>query len=161
MRLLGASLLGMVFLVMGAFWVQAAATKPTLVIASGAGESTGDARAAVFEVSFDFLNAVQVAYPLNLVVFQGTHFVRYPASGPAVTGDSAALADGTLVDGEVAAFMGEGVPASAEVRIVTIAADRLRVALPRTFAAGSTTGVLFATLPEGDALSNAVTFILP
>src|SRR5205814_552414 len=87
---------GMVFLVVGAFWVQAAATKPTLVIASGAGESTGDARAAVFEVSFDFLNAVQVAYPLNLVVFQGTHFVRYPASGPAVTGDSAALAAALL-----------------------------------------------------------------
>ena len=161
MRLLGASLLGMVFLVVGAFWVQAAATKPTLVIASGAGESTGDARAAVFEVSFDFLNAVQVAYPLNLVVFQGTHFVRYPASGPAVTGDSAALADGTLVDGEVAAFMGEGAPAPAEVRIVTIAADRLRVALPRTFTAGSATGELCATLPEGNALSNTVTFTLP
>ena len=162
MRLLGASLPGMVWLlVVGAFWAHAAATKPTLVIASGVGEGTGDARAAVFEVSFDFLNAVQVAYPLQLVVFQGTHFVRYPASGPAVVGDSTALADGVLSDAEVAAFMGEGTPAPAEVRIVTVAADHLRVALPRTFAAGATTGELFAPLSEGNALSNTVTFSLP
>ena len=162
MRLLGASLLGMVWLLAGgAFWVHAAATKPALAIASGVGESTGDARAAVFEVSFDFLNTVQVAYPLQLVVFQGTHFVRYPASGPAVAGDSAALADGVLGDGEVVAFMSEGAAAPAEVRIVTIAADHLRVVLPRTFTAGAATGELFATLAEGNALSNPVTFTLP
>ncbi|HSV07468.1 MAG TPA: hypothetical protein VLI07_13175 [Candidatus Binatus sp.] len=161
MRLLGASLLGIVWLLAGALWVHAAATKPALAITSGAGEGAGDARAAVFEVSFDFLNAVQVAYPLQLVVFQGTHFVRYPASGPAVVGDSAELADGVLTDAEVAAFMSEGSPAPAGVRIVTIAPDHLRVALPGSFAAGATVGELFATLSEGNAFSNPVGFTLP
>ena len=57
--------------------------------------------------------------------------------------------------------MSEGTPAPAEVRIVTIAAGQLRVALPRTITAGSATGELFATLPEGNALSNTVAFSLP
>lgn len=161
MRLLGASLLGMVWLLTGALWVRAAATKPALAITSGVGESTGDARAAVFEVTFDFLNAVQVAYPLQLIVFQGTHFVRYPASGPAVVGDSAELADGVLSDAEVATFMSEGSPAPAGVRIVTMAPDHLRVALPSSFTAGATVGELFATLAEGNALSNTLSFSLP
>ncbi|HYV56454.1 MAG TPA: hypothetical protein VE911_02860 [Candidatus Nitrosopolaris sp.] len=161
MRLPRASLLGIVLFLAGTFSVHAAATKPALAITSGVGESTGDARAAVFEVSFDFLNAVQVAYPLQLIVFQGTHFVRYPASGPAVVGDSAELADGVLSDAEVATFMSEGSPAPAGVRIVTMAPDHLRVALPSSFTAGATVGELFATLAEGNALSNTLSFSLP
>jgi len=114
----------------------------------------------LYEIKFDGYRCLagKDAGGVSLWSRRGNNFT---AQFPAIAKACEYLPDGTLVDGEVAAFMGEGAPAPAEGRIVTIAADRLRVALPRTFAAGSTTGVLFATLPEGDALSNAVTFILP
>lgn len=51
-------------------------TSPTLVLSSARGEAAGGGRAAALEGSFDFPNAVQVGYPLHVVVFQGATFAR-------------------------------------------------------------------------------------
>jgi hypothetical protein len=136
-------------------------TSPTLVLSAAHGGAAAAGRAAAFEGSFDFANAVQANYPLNLVVFQGTTFVRYPVTGVAVTGTSAALADGVLDATEVAAFDAEGAPVDPGVRIVTIASATIRVVLPATFGPGPATGVLYTILIDGTVLSNAIDFVLP
>jgi hypothetical protein len=137
-------------------------TEPTLALAAASGVVAGEARAAVLEGSFDFPNAIQLGYPLQLAVFQGDRFARYPVSGGApVTGVSAALADGVLSQDELPAFVAAGSPAPPAVRILTIAPDRLRVALPPTFTAGPTTALLFTILQNASVLSNPIDFTLP
>jgi len=148
-------------LLVGSGTARAGFTEPTLVLVTAAGAAAEGARSAAFTGSFEFENALQVGLPIELVVFQGTRFVRYPATGAPKTGDSAALADGVLSDNELAAFRQEGTAAPAGVRIITLAPDRIRVALPATFTAGPTTAVLFTILDDGGVLSNALGFTLP
>ena len=47
------------------------------------------------------------------------------------------------------------------MRIVTLVADRIRVALPADFVAGPTTAVVYAILPDSNVLSNPIDFTLP
>lgn len=148
-------------LAVGAAGVRAAATSPTLVLSHAAGMVAGARRGALVEGAFDYENAVQLSYPLTLVVFQGSRFARYPLSGAAVTGDSTALTDGTLTEDELGAFAADGAPAPPEVRVVTLAEGVLRVVLPATFTAGPATGILYAVLPDGTVLSNPIAFALP
>ena len=131
------------------------------MLSAARGDAAAGGRAAAFEGSFDFPNAVQVGYPLNLVVYAGTTFVRYPATGAPVTGTSAALADGTLAESELPAFMAQGSPTDSAVRVVTMTPSAIRVTLPATFAPGPATAVLFTILPDGSVLSNAIDFTLP
>src|SRR2546429_504060 len=63
--------------------------------------------------SVAFATAGQVASPLNLVVFQGSGFVRYRVPGTAVAGDSPELADGDLAASEIDTFGQEGSAAAA------------------------------------------------
>jgi hypothetical protein len=136
-------------------------TSPTLVLTSAVGNVAPAGRSLAVGGEFDFPNVVQVGYPLSLVVFQGSHFVRYPAAGTPVAGTSALLADGALAESEVAAFVASGTPVAPPVRVVSITAGGLRVVLPAAFAAGSATVVLVATIPEGAVLSNPVNVVLP
>lgn len=148
-------------MVLAPAWVHAGATSPTLVLGVAEGEALDGARAARFEGSFDFPNAIQVGYPLQLVVFQGTRFVRVPLVGTPRTGESPALADGTLAEGELTALLAAGAPTAAGVRIVTVTDRELRVTLPASFTAGPTRAILFAVLPEHPVLSNPIDFVLP
>ena len=141
--------------------LRASGTSPALVLSAAAGAAAGDQRSVALDGSFDFANAVQVAYPLNLVVFQGSRFVRYRVPGAAVAGDSPELADGQLTADELDAFGQEGSAAAAGVRIVTLVTDRIRIALPAGFAAGPTTAILYAVLPDSPVLSNPIDFTLP
>src|SRR5437762_14326000 len=95
-------------------------TSPTLVLSAAHGDAGSAGRGAAFEGDFDFPNAVEVGYPLNLVVFQGTTFARFPAAAPPVTGTSATLGDGVLAEAELPALDGAGGAADATVRIVTM-----------------------------------------
>lgn len=141
--------------------VHAGATTPTLVLGAAEGEALDGARAVQLEGSFDFPNAVQVGYPLQLVVFQGTRFLRVPLVGAPVAGRSDTLADGTLAEAELTALLAAGTPAAPGVRIVTVTERDLRVTLPAEFAGGPTRAVLFAVLPEHPVLSNPIDFVLP
>ena len=141
--------------------LRASGTSPALVLSAAAGAAVDGQRSATLDGSFDFANAVQVAYPLSLVVFQGSRFVRYRLPGAAVAGDSPELADGQLSANELDAFGQEGSAAAAGVRVVTLVADRIRVALPPGFTAGQTTAILYAILPDSNVLSNPIDFTLP
>jgi len=141
--------------------VGAGFTSPTLVLTSAVATLAPAGRSLAVTGEFDFPNAVQVGYPLSLVVFQGTQFVRYPAAGAPVAGTSALLADGVLAEGDVPAVAAAGAPASAPVRVISITVSGVRVVLPAAFAPGNATAVLIATIPEGAVLSNPVNLVLP
>ena len=140
---------------------RAGLTSPTLLLTAASGALADGARSVTVDGLFDFPNAIQVGYPLHLVIFQGDRFVRFPAVGAPATGNSALVADGSLTEGEVAGLLGEGAAATAGVRIVTMVVDRLRVTLPSTFTAGPATAILFTILSDGTVLSNAIAFTLP
>jgi hypothetical protein len=141
--------------------VHAGATTPTLILATGAvlGDA-GSPRTAVFGATFDHTNAVQADYDLELVVWQGRRFARFPISGATRTGESAALDDG-LAAADLPALDAAGAAASAVVRLVALGTDAMTVTLPDTFAAGSATAALVATVDEGVVLSNPLSFVLP
>ena len=136
-------------------------TSPTLVLSAAHGDAGTAGRGAAFEGEFDFPNAVEVGYPLSLVVFQGTTFARYPAAAPPVTGTSATLGDGVLAENELDTLDAAGSAADASVRIVSMTPTSIRVTLPSTFASGAAAGVLYTILPDGDVVSNVVGFVLP
>jgi len=156
-----ALLVGLVFATAAPTGLRASGTSPALVLSAATGAAVGDQRSVTLDGSFDFANAVQVAYPLSLVVFQGSRFVRYRLPGDAVAGDSPELADGQLSANELDAFGQEGAAAAAGVRVVTLVTDRIRVALPAGFTAGPTTAILYAILPDSNVLSNPIDFTLP
>ncbi len=147
--------------VLGAATAWASATSPTLIVSAARAIRADGRHAVTIEGTFDFANAVQVGYPLQLVVFQGARFVRFPASGAPRTGETALLADGRLDAAELPAFLAAGAPVPAEVRVVTLGATSALVALPAEFAAGAATAQVFTVLPEEPVLSNPLALVLP
>jgi hypothetical protein len=137
------------------------ATDPTLVV-SAASAMRADGRYAVtIDGEFDFPNAVQVGYPLHLVVFQGSRFVRFPIAAAPVTGESSVLDDGQLAMGDISTLLAAGAPAPADVRVVALSPTRAVVSLPAGFAPGAATAQVFATLSDGRVLSNPLALVLP
>ena len=104
---------------------------------------------------------MQVGYPLQLVVFQGTRFVRFPLGEPARTGQTTLLADGRLDATELAGFLAAGVSATPDVRLVSLTASRALVTLPADFVPGAATAQVFTVLPEEPVLSNPLALVLP
>jgi len=150
-----------VALVLAAATAWASATSPTLIVSAARALRAESRHAVTIEGTFDFANAVQVGYPLQLVVFQGTRFVRYPATGTPRTGETALLADGRLDAAELPAFLAAGAPAPADVRLVTLTETSALVALPASFTAGTATAQVFTVLPEEPVLSNPLALVLP
>ena len=140
---------------------HAGATSPTLVVSLASGMAVDGARVVSVAGDFDFPNAVQTGYPLQLMVFQGTRFVRYPAAGAPATGDSPLLADGALDEADLPSVLAAGTAAPAGVRIITFTAQEARLALPSTFVPGAATAVVFTILADGSVLSNPLAFVLP
>jgi hypothetical protein len=147
--------------VLGTATARPSATSPTLVV-SAASAIRADGRLAVtIEGTFDFLNALQVGYPLQLVVFQGTGFVRFPIGGVPHTGQTSLLADGRLDVDDLAGFLAAGSPAPADVRVVSLSPTHAVVALPLDFSPGAATAQAFTVLPDGRVLSNPLVLVLP
>jgi hypothetical protein len=139
--------------------LQAGATTPTLALSSATATfiDTG-IRLARFEAAYDYSNAVQADYDLELIVFQGESFARYPLSGPVRVGTSTALADG-LTASDLPALDAASTPAPANVRLVEIGPTEITVRVP--LFSGGATAVLVATVDEGIVLSNPLVFVLP
>lgn len=111
---------------------------------------------------FDLEDAVQTAYSLHIIVYQGTQFARFPVSEAPVAGTSAALADGNLDEAEVPAFLLDGAAAPPGVRLARYTLDRALVTLPVQFAAGPATVLIMADLlPDRVVFSNPLVFTLP
>lgn len=133
---------------------HAGSTDPVLVI--GQATTSGGSPARVLDLlgAWGFEDVMQIDYPLNIVVSQGTSFVRYPVGDVPVTGTFAGLADGLSI-GEIGALESTG-SLTTEAFIVRLGLHEMTIALPDTFGAGSVDVVLYTTLPgEGTFLSNA------
>jgi hypothetical protein len=132
---------------------MAGSTDPVLVIGQ-ATASGSPARIVDLLGAWGFDDVMQIDYPLNVVVRQGTSFVRFPVGDAPVAGTFAGLSDG-LTTAEIGALEAAGSPSS-DAAIVRLAAHEMTLALPASFAAGSVEIVLYTTVPgEGVFLSNA------
>lgn len=132
---------------------RAGSTDPVLVIGEATASGGSPLRLVDLLGSWGFDDVMQIDYPLNVVVSQGTSFVRYPVGDVAVAGTFAGLSDG-LVAGEIAALESAGSPTS-DAQIVRLARHEMTLALPATFSSGDVSIVLYTTLPnEGTFLSN-------
>ena len=161
--MLGRMLLSAILIAATAGFARAGATTPTLIVQSADSgfAISGAQRLVTFRMAYDYGNAIQADYDIELVVFQGSAFVRYPISGAARIGTSGVLADGLTV-ADLAAVDAASAPAPAGVRVVTIEPTRVTVALPASFGSGApATAVLVATVDEGVILSNPLGFDVP
>lgn len=149
------------FLAVGTRPAHSGATRPRPILSAASAVAVDGRRTVVLEGDFEFPNAVQVGYPLDIVVFQGTRFVRYRVAATSVGGTSDLLADGVLAASEIPAFLTVGNPAPPDVRIVTLTNSAIRVVLPADFTAGTATAVLFAVLTNDTSLSNPISLVLP
>jgi len=137
------------------------ATSPTLVVSTASGMRADGRVAVTVEGAFDFPNAVQVGYPLQLIVFQDTSFVRFPITGTPQVGQSSLLADGRLDPDDVPGLLAAGSPAPGDVRIVSLSSTRAVLTLPANFNPGAATVQAFAVLADGRVLSNPLLLVLP
>ncbi len=127
-------------------------TDPVLVIGQ-ASASGSPARLVDLLGAWGFDDTLQIDYPLNVVVSQGTNFVRFPVGDVAEAGSFAGLADGLAI-AEIAALESAGSPSS-DAAIVQFTLHEITLALPAGFAPGSVDVVLYTTVPgEGVFLSN-------
>jgi hypothetical protein len=140
--------------------VYAGATTPTLVVATGTVTAASGGRTATFEAAFDYENAVQADYDLELIVVQGRQFARYPVSGAPRVGESAAL-DDVLALGDLPALDAASTPAPAGVRVLSVGPSSMSVVFPATIGAGQASAALAATVDEGPLLSNPLVVMVP
>jgi len=136
---------------------RAGSTDPVLVI--GQATLTGSpARVVDLLGAWGFDDTLQIDYPLNDVVSQGTSFVRYPIGDVPVAGTFAGLTDGLAV-GEIGALETTGSP-TGDALILRFALHEMTLALPESFAAGNFDVVLYTTVPgEGAFLSNTTAVV--
>jgi hypothetical protein len=134
---------------------RSGATDPVLAVGRLFVQPVGDAAIADLTGTFAFDDTLQVAFPLNLVVYQGTTFVRLPIGGQVKVGDYPGLADGLSV-AEITALEAAGLP-SGDSEILRVEPNRLQASLPDIFVDGIITALVYVELPdEGGFTSNSV-----
>ncbi len=133
----------------------AGATDPVLAIGRFTAAPVGSGTLVDLTGAFGFDDTLQVDFPLNIVVYQGTTFVRLPVGGQPQVGNFAGLADGLAVS-EIAELESAG-QNSAEAELLRIEPNRLHASLADLFIDGILTAIVYVELPdEGGFTSNAV-----
>lgn len=133
----------------------AGATDPVLALGRFVASPAGPAALVDVTGAFGFDDALQVPYPLNVVVYQGTTFVRLPIGGTPRTGDFAGLADG-LSTTEIGALESSG-STTVEAEILILQPHRVQASLPPVFTEGLIRVVVYVELPgEGSFVSNTL-----
>jgi hypothetical protein len=137
-----------------ATFARAGSTDPVLVIGQVSASGGSPARIVDLLGSWGFDDALQLDYPLSVVVSQGSSYVRYRFGEQPVSGTFADLADGLSV-GEIAALEATGSPEPA-ASITRLALHEMTLSLPAIFAPGDLSVVVYVSLPgEGTFLSNS------
>lgn len=132
---------------------RAGSTDPVLVIGQATASGGSPARVIDLLGAWGFDDVLQIDFPLNIVVSQGTSFVRYPVGDIPVAGTFAGLSNG-LAESEIAALEAAGTP-TADALILRLSLHEMSLALPAAFASGSVNVVLYTTVPgHGTFLSN-------
>ncbi len=135
---------------------RAGSTDPVLGV--GAAVATAAGASAVLEVSgvWAFDDILQVVFPLNVVVSQGSTFARFPVGAAAESGTLAELTDGLAIS-EITLLEGSGA-VDPDASLVRIEHHSMVLALPPIFTDGSLRVVLYVDLPFEDTfISNEVT----
>ena len=140
---------------------RAVGTDPTLALTSVEAFASDTGKVSlVIDGTFSFDDLVQFSFPLGVIVSRGSSFVRYGLSGDIAAGTSAAVTNGVAAS-EIAALLVAGGPADAPATLVRLQDDRLTIALPASFGAGSASVIIYAVL-EGDSfVSNTLTVTVP
>lgn len=141
--------------------VRAVGTDPTLALTSVRVLSAADgSRSLSITGTFGFEDQVQFSFPLGVIVYRGTSFVRSEFSGQPYQGVASSLANGIQTT-DVAGILASGSPAPAPAKLLDVSSDRVSLALPAGFGSGSATVVVYSVF-EGEAfLSNTLTVTLP
>jgi len=139
----------------------AGGTSPILTLTGAdAARAASGAETVAVHGSFNFGDLIEGIFPAGLVVWSGTHFVRFDQAGQALGGDAPFLADG-LVATEVPSLLALGTPAAAPAALAQLRADRIAVVLPAGFPSGPASVALVA-VHEGESFaSNTVAVTLP
>lgn len=150
----------LVFAVAGS--AGAGGSNPLLTLTSvDAYASSSGARGIEARGTFNFEDVVEGTFPAGVVVYQGSHFVRFDQAGAVVEGTAALLADG-LDAAEVPALVATGgTPAPPPATLAQLRTDRVTVVLPGTFIAGAASVALYATYEGEGYASNVLTVTLP
>jgi len=146
-------------LLIGPVGAWAGSFGPTLAIGQVVAQHAGESALVEVTGNFGFDDALQVDFPVNLVIYQGKEFVRYPLGGEPSSGSFIPLQSG-LVARQILHLEANS-EFEAEAEIVRLEPKRLLVSLPPKFEDGSITAVLYVIDPtEGLFLSNAVSTTL-
>jgi hypothetical protein len=141
--------------------VRAGGSSPVLAITSASAFADAAAgRSVVVNGTFNFDDLMQFTFPAGLVVWQGTHVVRFDLDGRVSEGSAAFAADG-IVAAEIPALLGLGSPAPASARLLQLGVARVAVALPPSFSPGAASVMLYAEFDSDDFPSNTVAVTLP
>lgn len=135
---------------------HAGSTDPVLVIGQATADGGSPTRVVDILGSWGFEDVMQIDFPLNIVVSQGSTFVRFPVGGVPVAGTFAGLSDGLGLS-EIPSLELAGSP-SATASIARLGLHEMTLALPAAFAVGDVDVILYVSLPlEGTFLSNTAT----
>jgi len=131
------------------------------VLALGEVKASRVAPGAILDIIglYGFDDLIQVNYPVTVLAYQGTRFVRFVPGQAAVSGDFEGLADG-LSAGEISFLESRGEP-DPDARILRLEPGRIVVSLPSSIVDGVVDVVLYLQLPsEGTVISNVLSATL-
>ena len=140
---------------------RASGTRPVLFAsATDAFASASGVRSVTVTGEYSFDDRLQFGFPVGVIVYQGTRFAVFDASGAATAGTSAAVADG-VDDKDVADVLAAGTPAAAPAGLLQLRPDSMTVTLPPGFTAGAASVVLYAQQDDKSFASNVLSVVLP
>ncbi len=149
----------MASLLVGPAGARAGSFEPVLAIGQVVARHAGQSALVEVTGNFGFDDALQIEFPLNLVVYQGKEFVRYPLGGEPISGTFVPLSSG-LQARQIPHLEAKG-EFESEAEIIRLEPNRITVSLPPKFEDGSITAILYVVGPtQGAFLSNPVSTTL-
>ncbi len=149
----------MASLVIGPAEARAGSFEPILAIGQVVAQHAGQSALVEVTGNFGFDDALQVDFPVNLIVYQGKEFVRYPLGGEPSSGTFIPLQSG--LEARQIPYLEANSEFEPEAEIVRLEPKRLLVSLPPKFEDGLITAILYVIDPiQGPFLSNSVSATL-
>jgi hypothetical protein len=140
---------------------HAVGTDPTLALTSAtAVAAPGGAVSVSVDGTFSFDDVVQFSFPAGVIVFRGSDYAVFDIDGSVETGTSPAVANG-ISAAEIPALLAGGGAAAAPAALLRVQSNRIAVAMPGGFGAGSASVIVYAILEGEPFVSNTVGVTLP
>lgn len=140
---------------------RASGTRPLLFAsATDAFASSSGVRSVTVSGGFSFDDRLQFDFPVGVIVYQGTRFAVFDASGSATAGTSPVVADGIDED-DIPVVLAAGTTAPAPAGVLQLRPDSMTVALPPEFIAGAASVVVYAQQDDKSYASNVLSVVLP